>query len=89
MTEMVDNARRIADCVDIPVIADADTGYGNPLNVIRTVGAYEAAGVAAIHLEDQVAPKKCGHMDGKQVIPAGEMARRSGPRWWPGPARTS
>ena len=76
MTEMVDNARRIADCVDIPVIADADTGYGNPLNVIRTVGAYEAAGVAAIHLEDQVAPKKCGHMEGKQVIPAGEMAQK-------------
>src|SRR5258705_11443292 len=76
MTEMVENARRIADCVDIPVIADADTGYGNPLNVIRTVGAYEAAGVAAIHLEDQVAPKKCGHMDGKLVIPAGEMAQK-------------
>ena len=76
MTEMADNARRIADCVDIPVIADADTGYGNALNVIRTVGAYEAAGVAAIHLEDQVAPKKCGHMDGKMVIPAGEMAQK-------------
>ena len=76
MTEMVDNARRIADCVDIPVIADADTGYGNPLNVIRTVGAYEAAGVAAIHLEDQVAPKKCGHMEGKLVIPPEEMAQK-------------
>ena len=76
MTEMVDNARRIADCVDIPLIADADTGYGNPLNVIRTVGAYEAAGVAGIHLEDQVAPKKCGHMEGKLVIPAGEMAQK-------------
>ena len=76
MTEMADNARRIADCVDIPVIADADTGYGNPLNVIRTVGAYEAAGVAAIHLEDQVAPKKCGHMDGKMVIPPREMAQK-------------
>jgi 2-methylisocitrate lyase-like PEP mutase family enzyme len=76
MTEMADNARRIADCVDIPVIADADTGYGNPLNVIRTVGAYEAAGVAAIHLEDQVAPKKCGHMEGKLVIPAQEMAQK-------------
>ena len=74
MTEMADNAGRIAACVDIPVIADADTGYGNPLNVIRTVGAYEAAGVAALHIEDQVAPKKCGHMDGKQVIPAAEMA---------------
>jgi 2,3-dimethylmalate lyase len=76
MTEMADNAARIAACVDIPVIADADTGYGNPLNVIRTVGAYEAAGVAGIHLEDQVAPKKCGHMEGKQVIPAAEMAQK-------------
>jgi len=76
MTEMADNAARIAACVDIPVIADADTGYGNPLNVIRTVGAYEAAGVAGIHIEDQVAPKKCGHMDGKLVIPAEEMAAK-------------
>ena len=76
MTEMAENAGRIAACVDIPVIADADTGYGNPLNVIRTVGAYEAAGVAAIHIEDQVAPKKCGHMEGKQVISAGEMAQK-------------
>ncbi len=76
MTEMVGNAGRIADCVNIPVIADADTGYGNPLNVIRTVGAYEAAGVAGIHIEDQVAPKKCGHMEGKQVIGAEEMAAK-------------
>ena len=76
MTEMAGNAGRIAACVDIPVIADADTGYGNPLNVIRTVGAYEAAGVAGIHIEDQVAPKKCGHMEGKQVIPAAEMAEK-------------
>jgi carboxyvinyl-carboxyphosphonate phosphorylmutase len=76
MTEMTGNAARIAACVDIPVIADADTGYGNPLNVIRTVGAFEAAGVAAIHIEDQVAPKKCGHMDGKLVIPADEMAAK-------------
>ena len=76
MTEMAGNAARIADCVDIPVIADADTGYGNPLNVIRTVGAYEAAGVAGIHIEDQVAPKKCGHMEGKLVIPAEEMAEK-------------
>jgi 2,3-dimethylmalate lyase len=76
MTEMAGNAGRIADCVDIPVIADADTGYGNALNVIRTVGAYEAAGVAGIHIEDQVAPKKCGHMDGKLVIPAEEMAAK-------------
>jgi len=76
MTEMVGNAGRIAACVDIPVIADADTGYGNPVNVIRTVGAYEAAGVAGIHIEDQVAPKKCGHLDGKLVIPAAEMAAK-------------
>lgn len=76
MTEMAGNAARIAACVDIPVIADADTGYGNPLNVIRTVGAYEAAGVAGIHIEDQVAPKKCGHMEGKLVIPAEEMAAK-------------
>ena len=76
MTEMADNAGRIAACVDIPVIADADTGYGNPLNVIRTVGVYEAAGVAGLHIEDQVAPKKCGHMEGKQVIAAEEMAQK-------------
>jgi 2,3-dimethylmalate lyase len=76
MTEMVDNARRIVQAVDLPVIADADTGYGNPINVIRTVQEYEQAGVAGIHLEDQVAPKKCGHIEGKQVIPAAEMAAK-------------
>ncbi|HEX6930870.1 MAG TPA: oxaloacetate decarboxylase [Streptosporangiaceae bacterium] len=76
MTEMAGNAGRIAAAVDIPVIADADTGYGNPLNVIRTVGAFEAAGVAGIHIEDQVAPKKCGHMEGKQVIAPDEMAQK-------------
>ena len=76
MTEMADSAGRIAACVDIPLIADADTGYGNPLNVIRTVGAYEAAGVAGLHIEDQVAPKKCGHMEGKLVIGADEMAQK-------------
>jgi len=72
-TEMVDNARRIAAAVDVPVIADADTGYGNAINVVRTVQAYEQAGVAGIHIEDQVMPKKCGHMSGKAVIPADEM----------------
>jgi 2-methylisocitrate lyase-like PEP mutase family enzyme len=76
MTEMVDQARRIVDAVSVPVIADADTGYGNPLNVLRTARAYERAGVAAIHLEDQVAPKKCGHTEGKQVIPAEEMVEK-------------
>ena len=74
MSEMADHARRIVEAVEVPVIADADTGYGNPINVIRTVQEYERAGVAGLHIEDQVAPKKCGHMEGKQVIPAEEMA---------------
>ncbi len=72
-TEMVENARRVASAVSIPVIADADTGYGNAINVIRTVHQYEQAGVSAIHLEDQTAPKRCGHMAGKNVIEPGEM----------------
>jgi carboxyvinyl-carboxyphosphonate phosphorylmutase len=76
MSQMVDNARRIAQAVDVPVIADADTGYGNPLNVIRTVQEYEQAGVSAIHIEDQVMPKKCGHMENKQVIAAAEMTEK-------------
>jgi carboxyvinyl-carboxyphosphonate phosphorylmutase len=76
MTEMVDNAARIVRASGVPVIADADTGYGNPINVIRTVQEYERAGIAGIHLEDQVAPKKCGHIEGKQVIPAEEMAAK-------------
>lgn len=75
-TEMAQNARYIAQAVDIPVICDADTGYGNPLNVIRTVREYEAAGVAALHLEDQVFPKKCGFMRGKQVIPLEEHVQK-------------
>src|SRR6201993_953803 len=64
------------EAVGIPVIADADTGYGNALNVIRTVREYERAGVAAIHLEDQLSPKKCGHIAGKTVIPAREFAEK-------------
>lgn len=72
-SEMVANAARLVAAVDLPVIADADTGYGNAINVVRTVRAYEQAGVAGIHLEDQVMPKKCGHMSGKAVIPAEEM----------------
>lgn len=71
--EMADQARRVVAATDLPVIADADTGYGNPINVIRTVQTYEQAGVAGIHLEDQVLPKRCGHMEGKQVVPAGEF----------------
>ena len=74
--EMVDNARRIAHAVDVPVIADADNGYGSPINVIRTVQEYEAAGIAAIHIEDQVAPKKCGHMQDKHVVEVEEMVQK-------------
>jgi carboxyvinyl-carboxyphosphonate phosphorylmutase len=72
-SEMVDNARRIVSAVDVPVIADADTGYGNAINVVRTVQLFEQAGVAGLQLEDQVAPKKCGHMSGKAVIDTAEM----------------
>jgi 2-methylisocitrate lyase-like PEP mutase family enzyme len=71
-----ENVRFIAltvEAVDIPVIADADTGYGNAINVIRTVREYEKSGVAAFHIEDQVSPKKCGHYEGKEVISRGEM----------------
>jgi 2-methylisocitrate lyase-like PEP mutase family enzyme len=73
MSEMVDNAQRIADASQLPLIADADTGYGGPVNVQRTVRAYERAGVAAIHIEDQQWPKRCGHLAGKSLIPTEEM----------------
>lgn len=76
MTETVEAARRIAHGVAIPVIADADTGYGNHLNVMRTVSELEAAGAAAIVLEDQVSPKRCGHFEGKQVVSADEMVTK-------------
>lgn len=75
-TEMIDHARRITSAVKIPVFADADTGYGNPLNVRRTVKEYEKAGVAAIHIEDQIFPKKCGNMPGRHVIPTKEMVSK-------------
>jgi len=68
-TEMVANAARMVRAVDVPLIADADTGYGNELNVVRTVQDYEHAGVAAIHIEDQVSPKRCGHLDDKEIVP--------------------
>jgi 2-methylisocitrate lyase-like PEP mutase family enzyme len=74
LAEMVDHARNLAGAVQIPLIADADTGYGNALSVRRTVMLYEAAGVAALHIEDQVAPKRCGHLSGHQVIPRSEFA---------------
>lgn len=73
LTEMAARASRLADAVNIPLIADADTGYGNAVNVTRTVREYEKAGVACLQLEDQVAPKKCGHMTGREVIPTDEM----------------
>ena len=69
MTEMADNAGRIAASVKLPVIADADTGYGNELNVIRTVREYERRGVAGLHIEDQGFPKKCGHLEDKTIVP--------------------
>lgn len=73
MTEMVQKAAYICEAAGIPVIADGDTGYGNALNVIRTVREYERAGVACIQLEDQVMPKRCGHMSGKALVSTGEM----------------
>ncbi|GAC1699369.1 MAG: isocitrate lyase/PEP mutase family protein [Ktedonobacteraceae bacterium] len=77
MSEMVSRASALAAVIgNLPLIADADTGYGNPLNVRRTVREYEQAGVAGIHIEDQVWPKKCGHMEGKQVIPMDEMVQK-------------
>ena len=76
LTEMAANVARVTEASGLPVIADADTGYGNPLNVQRTVRAYERAGAAALHLEDQVFPKKCGFFDGKRVIPAAEHAQK-------------
>ncbi len=76
MTEMLGSASDIASVVDVPVIADADTGYGGILNVQRTVRQYERTGVAAIHIEDQEFPKRCGHLDGKRVIPVEDMVQK-------------
>jgi len=76
LTEMAQQARYVARAVRLPVVADADTGYGETLNVVRTVEEFEQAGLAGLHLEDQVAPKRCGHLDGKQVIPAEEMVKK-------------
>ena len=75
-TEMVSSARAIVASTDIPVIADADTGYGGILNIQRTIRDYEQAGVAGIHIEDQEFPKRCGHLNGKQVIESHEMVPR-------------
>ena len=75
-TEMVQNAAYITAAVSVPVIADADTGYGNAINASRTIREYERAGVAGVHIEDQVAPKKCGFFEGKQVVDAREAAAK-------------
>lgn len=75
-TEMVTRARYLADILDIPLVCDADTGYGDVSSVVRTVRAYEAAGVSGIHLEDQVMPKKCGAMEGVQVVPVEEICAK-------------
>ncbi len=76
MSEVTLTLERMTRTVDIPVIADADTGYGNELNVVRTVQEFEARGVAGFHIEDQAFPKKCGHLDNKQVIPTAEYASK-------------
>ncbi|MBW1962578.1 MAG: methylisocitrate lyase [Deltaproteobacteria bacterium] len=73
LTEMALSATRIAKATRLPVVSDADTGYGGVLNVIRTVEEFEAAGVSAIHIEDQVLPKRCGHLAGKEIVPVEEM----------------
>jgi carboxyvinyl-carboxyphosphonate phosphorylmutase len=73
LTEMLANASVIASTIRVPLIADADTGYGGALNVYRTVQEYEKAGVAGLHIEDQAFPKRCGHLDGKEVVPIAEM----------------
>jgi 2-methylisocitrate lyase-like PEP mutase family enzyme len=76
MTEVLARLREVIDSTDLPVIADADTGYGNAVNVTRTVREFERLGAAAIHLEDQVAPKKCGHYSGQQLVSAEEMVQK-------------
>jgi len=76
MNEMAEMYARLCDSTEIPLLADADTGYGGPTNVARMMRAYERAGVAAVFIEDQVSPKRCGHMDGKRVIPANEMVEK-------------
>ena len=76
MSEVIERAVQVVSAVRIPVIADADTGYGNAVNLVRTVREFERAGVAAIHIEDQITPKRCGHLDGKDVVPLAEMEKK-------------
>lgn len=76
LTEVAARSRQIARVTNLPVLVDADTGFGEPMSSARTVAEFEAAGVAALHLEDQVNPKRCGHLDGKEVVPRDLMLRR-------------
>ncbi|MGZ8485921.1 MAG: isocitrate lyase/PEP mutase family protein [Candidatus Binatia bacterium] len=76
MSESIDRAVQVVAAINIPIIADADTGYGNAVNLVRSVREFERAGVAAIHIEDQITPKRCGHLDGKEVISLSEMAKK-------------
>ncbi|MGE5217379.1 MAG: isocitrate lyase/PEP mutase family protein [Chloroflexota bacterium] len=76
MSETIERAAQVVATIKIPVIADADTGYGNAVNLVRTVREFERAGVAAIHIEDQITPKRCGHLDGKEVISPAEMEQK-------------
>jgi 2-methylisocitrate lyase-like PEP mutase family enzyme len=76
MSEVIERAAQVVAAVKIPVIADADTGYGNAVNLVRSVREFERSGVAAIHIEDQITPKRCGHLDGKEVIPLAEMEKK-------------
>jgi 2-methylisocitrate lyase-like PEP mutase family enzyme len=76
MSETIERAAQVVSAIKIPIIADADTGYGNAVNLVRTVREFERAGVAAIHIEDQITPKRCGHLDGKELISPAEMVKK-------------
>lgn len=76
MSELIDTAKNIVNAVDIPVICDIDTGFGNSVNLMRTVREFEQIGVCAVQLEDQISPKRCGHLDGKQVVSREEMVKK-------------
>jgi 2-methylisocitrate lyase-like PEP mutase family enzyme len=76
MSETIERAAQVVSAVKLPIIADADTGYGNAVNLVRTVREFQRVGVAAIHIEDQITPKRCGHLDGKEVISIAEMAKK-------------
>src|ERR1041385_9184846 len=76
MSEVIERAAQVVSAVKIPIIADADTGYGNAVNLVRAVREFERTGAAAIHIEDQITPKRCGHLDGKEVIPLDEMTNK-------------